>query len=132
MSMPTGSLRGPGADVAKAIIETALTMTHEQAVRLSRAYDADPNANYLAHCAIIQDALAMTGRSLTVGWFEAAFRYQSWTRDTRALHAIADVVMATLVADVVAAEVTDALTRPWKAAAPFVAIMSLVSGVSTV
>lgn len=118
MSTPSGSLRGPRSGVATAIIESALTMTREQAEFLSRTYDADPNANYLAHCAIIQDALDMTGRKLSVGWFEAVFRYQDWVLSTKALHAVADAVMACLVADVVTAEVVDALARPWNAAAP--------------
>lgn len=113
MSTQRGALRGPQAGEAQAIVDCALSMSRTEAIVLSRAYEADPNPHYLAQCSIIQDALEMTGRSLTIGWFEAVFRHQDWTLDTKALHAIADAVMATLVADVVPADVVVPLTRPW-------------------
>lgn len=113
MSTSSGSLRGPRVDIAQAIIETALTMTRQEAERLSVAWLADPNGNYMAHCAMIQDALEMTGRTLSLGWFEAIFRYQDWTLYTKALHAVADAVVATLVSDVVPAELVATLMRPW-------------------
>lgn len=116
MSTPSGCLRGPHADAATTLIETALTMTREQAVRLSRAYEADENPHYLAHCAIIQDALEVTDRTLSLGWFEAVFRYADWVLDTKALHAIADVVSAMLVGGFVPLEVVDALSLPWATA----------------
>jgi hypothetical protein len=107
------TLTGPHAEDCYEVIEDALTLTHDQAVALSRAYEADPNQDYLAHCAMVQDALAVTGRAIDGGWFESVFRYQDWTTDTKALHAVADAVMALLVADIIPTSVVYALTRPW-------------------
>lgn len=118
MVVPPGSLKGPGAPLALEIIQAALAMTGQQAAHLSRAYEADPNENYRAHCAVVQDALEFTGRGLTVGWFEAVFRYPDWAVRTKALHAVADAVVATLVADVIGSDVVDAMLRPWRNASP--------------
>lgn len=117
-----GTLRGPGAEAAQAIIEAALVMSNEQAVHLSRVYEADPNEHYAAHCTIVMDALAMTDRQVRLGWFESVFRYQEWMFTTKALHAIADAVMAVLVSDVVAPDVATALCRPWRSGCPLVTI----------
>lgn len=118
MTVPSGSLKGPGAPLALEIIEIALRMTAEQAAYLSRVYEADPNDNYRAHCAMVQDALEITGRALSLGWFEAVFRCPEWPLRTKALHAVADAVVATLVADVVGTDVVEALLRPWRNASP--------------
>jgi hypothetical protein len=106
-------LRGPRSDDALAIVQRALTMTRDEAIALSRAYEADPNEHYIAQCTVVLDALELTGRVMSDGWFERVFRFQDWTTDTKALHAVADAVLATLVSDIVPTEVTDALVRPW-------------------
>lgn len=107
------TLIGPHAEDCYEVIESALTMTREQAIALSRTYEADPNEHYMAHCSIVQDALAISGRAVDGGWFESVFRYQDWILDTKALHAVADAVMTLLVADMIPASVVYALTRPW-------------------
>jgi len=107
------TLTGPHAEDCYEVIEDALTMTREQAIALSRAYEGDPNRDYLAHCAMVQDALEVSGRAIDGRWFESVFRYQDWAADTKALHAVADAVMAILVADLIPASVVQQLTRPW-------------------
>lgn len=116
------TLRGPGIEAAYAIIEAALVMSNEQAAYLSCVYEADPNEHYGPHCSVVQDALAMTDRQVQLGWFESVFRYQDWMFTTKALHAIADAVMASLVSDVISPEVVTALTRPWRNGCPLATI----------
>lgn len=120
MSTQSGLLRGPQADAAAAVVERALGLTRDEAIALSQAYELDPNENYLAHCSLVQDILDMTGRGLSMGWFEQVFAAQEWIFDTRALDAIADAVMATLVADVIPGEVVEILLRPIVKATPHI------------
>lgn len=113
MSTQRGTLRGPLADDAITLVECALSMTRDEAIALSRAYEADVNEHYIAQCTVVADALQISDRELAPGWFETVFALQDWTQDTKALHAIADAVMVTLVADIVPNDITEALTRPW-------------------
>lgn len=107
------ALTGPHAEDAFAVIERALLLTPVQARALSDAYETDSNDRYYEHCSMVQDALAVTGRVVESGWLEHFFLTLEWARDTKALHAVADAVMAILVADMLPESVVQMVARPW-------------------
>lgn len=106
-------LCGPHAHDAEQIIDLALTFTSAQAQALSDVWELDVHPDYLVYCSIIKEALVTANYSLPIGWFEACFAEVAWSDSTKALHAIADTVMATLAKDLVATSVTQALLKPW-------------------
>lgn len=107
-------LGGPHARDAVQIIRLALTFTPVQAQALSDIWELDTHPDYMSYCSIVSKALEANGRTLPLGWFEATFADVPWMDDTKALHAIADAVMATLATDLVAGPIVHALTDPWK------------------
>lgn len=111
-------LTGPQGRDAEDIVEAALAMTTEDAALLDQCWDPPEGGTdmdaYLSDCKVIWDALEASGRFLPVGWFEARFSHLEWTRDTRALHAVADVVCATLAKDLIPAEVYERITAAWR------------------
>lgn len=112
-NLHSGDLHGPQRFDAEKIIQAALTMSTREAQRLSDLYETYDDPDYIAHCTVVWDALETTGRHLPLGWFEAIFANCAWSDTTKALHAVADAVVATLVADVVPPDVVKALTSPW-------------------
>lgn len=106
-------LFGPHSEDCYEVIERALLLTPDSAAALSLAYEGDPNESYYEHCAIVQDALAVSGRTVAPGWLESIFSDATWVSETKALHAVADAVMAFLVADIIPLSVVQSLARPW-------------------
>src|SRR3954447_9784813 len=97
MEMPVQDLRGPHADEACHLLVKAVSLTLAQAQKMSDAYESEIDARYEEYCQEVWDALEHTGRILPLGWFEAIFFEAEWVDTTKALHAVADAVMATLV-----------------------------------
>jgi hypothetical protein len=112
-SLAMEGLRGPHAGDAAEIVRLALTLTPVQAQSLSDMWELDTHPDYLSYCSAVSKGLAANGRTLPLGWFEATFADVPWLDGTKALHAIADAVMATLALDLVAAPITHALLKPW-------------------
>lgn len=113
--MPVQDLRGPNADEACHLLGKALALTTEQAQQISDLYEADNHPAYTDHCREVWNALENTGRVLPLGWFEAIFADCSWVESTKALHAIADAVMATIVRQEISRAAYSALTLPFVA-----------------
>lgn len=111
--MATGELSGPHAEDAVRILAMSARLTFSQACELADVWENDVSPDYDENCAVIQAALESTGRSLPLGWFEAVFADHDWVSDTKALHAVADVVVATLVKDDVPNAVFFSIVRPW-------------------
>lgn len=111
-------LVGPCADEAWAIVERGLALTLSEAQEVTRAWNPDaPEAVvriYLENCRVVWKALESSERMLPLGWFEATFADVEWLETTKALHAIADAVVATLVRDKIPADVYDSLMAPWR------------------
>jgi hypothetical protein len=112
MNMPVQDLRGPNADEACRLLSKAFRLTSEQATHVSRAYEID-DQNYGQYCTEVWNALERTGRLLPLGWFEAIFLDCAWVNGSKALHAVADAVMATLVRQDISGEAYQCLTRPF-------------------
>src|SRR5438270_12094902 len=112
-SLVMDGLYGPHAGDAAEIVRLALTFTPVQAQSLSDMWELDSHPDYLSYCSIVAKALTGNGRTLPLGWFEATFADVSWLGNTKALHAIADAVIATLALALVPAPITYALTKPW-------------------
>src|SRR3954453_14939445 len=114
--MPTSGLCGPYAADAERMLMMSARLSKSQAQELAAAWESDPNPHYDLFCEIIQGALISTDRRLPMGWFEAYFTdVVTWVDSTKALHAIADAVVATLVRGDTPHEVFHALVRPWAA-----------------
>ena len=111
--MPTNGLRGPHASDAQRMLAMSARLSKRQAQELAAAWESDPNPHYDLFCEVVQGALISTDRRLPMGWFEAYFADQEWLEGTKALHAIADAVVATLVRDDIPHEIFHALVRPW-------------------
>lgn len=90
-------LSGPYADEALQLIMLGTLLSQAEAQRISYLYETDTNPEYESYCDQVKAALEQTGRELPLGWFEGVFGTHGWVTDTKALHAIADLVMATLV-----------------------------------
>lgn len=112
--VPTEGLQGPHAEDARHMIELSRYLTYGQAVELGATWEYDDNPEYSTHCEAVQEALALTDRELPLGWFEAVFEEYNWLTTTKALHAIADAVVATLVKDEVPTSTFKALVEPWR------------------
>jgi hypothetical protein len=117
MGVSQNDLQGPFADQVSEVLATAMTMTEDEAILLSRLWETEEfdasEASYLDSCRTVQNALTATDRQLPLGWFEEMFVDAPWTHTTRALHAIADTVCAMLVRDSISDEVFESLTDPW-------------------
>lgn len=111
---PTAGLNGPHADDARRMVELSRTLSYGQAVELGAMWEYYDDPKYTAHCEAVQEALALTGRELPLGWFEAVFEEYNWLTTTKALHAIADAVVATLVKDEVSSGTFKSLVEPWR------------------
>jgi len=109
----TGELTGPHAEDARRILSMSARLTEAQAHDLASVWENDVNPEYDEYCSAIQAALEATGRALPLGWFEAVFAEQEWVTSTKALHAIADAVVATLVKNDVPHATFFAIVRPW-------------------
>lgn len=111
-------LVGPHADEAWGIVERGITLDLREAQEITRAWNPDaPESvvrSYLENCRVVWKALNESKRMLPLGWFEAMFADVEWLEDTKALHAIADAVVVTLVKDLVPEQVYDSLTAPWR------------------
>jgi hypothetical protein len=110
---PTAGLHGPHAEDARNMVELSRSLSYGQAVELGAMWEYDDNPKYNVHCEAVQEALALSGRELPLGWFEAVFEEYTWLTNTKALHAIADAVVATLVKDEVPSATFKALVDPW-------------------
>lgn len=119
MNLPLQDLNGPQRDSAEQIIRCALAMDEQDARRLSQAWENSPagvdHLAYLTNCKAIWDALEESGRFLPLGWFEAIFVDCAWVDTTRALHAVADAVCATLVRDIIPETTFQYMLQPWNA-----------------
>ena len=111
--MPVQDLRGPNADEACHLLGKAMALTFAQAEKISDIYEADTNPSYENYCREVWDALERTGRILPLGWFEAIFVDCAWVEATKALHPIADAVMATLVRQDISFAAYSTLTMPF-------------------
>jgi hypothetical protein len=111
---PTGGLQGPHAEDARSMVELSRYLSYGQAVELGATWEYYDDPSYSRHCEAVQEALALTGRELPLGWFEAIFEEYNWLTTTKALHAIADAVVATLVKDEVSTTTFKALVEPWR------------------
>jgi hypothetical protein len=111
--MPVQDLRGPCADEACHILSKAVGLTFEQAQHMGDVYEADSNSDYNRYCNEVWDALERTERLLPLGWFEALFAETEWVDRTKAIHAIADAVVATLVRNEISKEAFNCLTLPF-------------------
>jgi hypothetical protein len=109
----TGELSGPHSEDAERIISMSAKLSSSQALELADIWENDSSPDYDENCAIIQAALVRTSRTLPLGWFEAVFADQEWVSSTKALHAVADAVVATLVKDEVPHAVFFSIVRPW-------------------
>jgi len=109
----TGELSGPHAEDAQRILSMSAKLTERQAQELADVWEKDTNPDYDEHCEAIQAALQRTERTLPLGWFEAVFSERDWVSSTKALHAIADAVVATLVKDEIPHCVFFSIVRPW-------------------
>jgi hypothetical protein len=109
----TGELTGPHAKDAHHILSMSAKLTWQQASDLAAVWENDVNPDYDEHCQTIQNVLQSTGRTLPLGWFEAVFADHNWLSSTKALHAVADAVVATLVKDDIPQDVFFAIVRPW-------------------
>lgn len=110
-------LSGPNVHEVYAILDKAVTMSQEDANLLSRIWDSPSGESedaYLDNCREVWNALEISGRFLPLGWFEATFADCPWASTTRALHAVADVVCATLVKDLIDVDTLDVMTAPWE------------------
>lgn len=112
MILPVQDLRGPHADEACHLLGKATTLTWEQASQVSAEYERDTDPNYDNYCTEVWDALERTGRLLPLGWFEGIFLDAAWV-ETKALHAIADAVVATLVRSEISRDAYNCLTLPF-------------------
>lgn len=111
-----GQLKGPHRAEALEIVGQAKRMGQVDAERISDSWESDGDLeNYYATCERIFDAMAQTGRSLPIGWFETEFAGLGWVTTTKALHAVADAVSATLVMDCVSAQDFNLLVSHFKA-----------------
>lgn len=115
MNMPVQDLRGPNADEASRLLAKAYALSDDQARRVSNIYEADHDPRYDDFCTEVWNALETSGRLLPLGWFEAVFMECSWVETTKALHAIADAVMATLVRQEISHDAYQVLTLPFLA-----------------
>ena len=110
-------LTGPHATEAMDLVVRAQALTRQEALALASAWDPEAGANeireYLENCREVWGALERTGRKLPLGWFEAMFADVEWAENTKALHPIADAVVATLVKDEIPMEVYSFMTHPW-------------------
>lgn len=113
MTMPVHELRGPNADEACHLLGKAVVLTLDQARQISELYEADNSRYYTDYCTEVWDALEHTERVLPLGWFEAIFADCEWVEQTKALHAIADAVMATLVRQEISLKAYQCLTSPF-------------------
>lgn len=113
MKMPVHELRGPNADEACHLLSKAAALTLEQAQEMGEIYESENDARYDDYCQEVWDALERTGRILPLGWFEATFYEAEWAESTRAIHAIADAVMATLVRQEISTPAYRLLTLPF-------------------
>lgn len=113
MTMPVQDLRGPHADEAAHILMKACALSFNQAEHMGVVYEADNNPEYNTYCTEVWNALEKTKRILPLGWFEAIFADTCWVDETKALHAVADAVMATLVRNDVSREAFNCLTLPF-------------------
>lgn len=111
---PTEGLLGPHAEDARSMVELSRYLSYGQAVELGATWEYDDNPMYSLHCETVQEALALTGRELPLGWFEAIFEEYNWLTTTKALHAIADAVVVTLVKDEIPTTTFKALVEPWR------------------
>lgn len=111
--MPVQDLRGPNADEACHLLGKAMSLTLVQAQQISDLYEADNHPSYTDYCREVWNALENTGRVLPLGWFEAIFSDCAWVEGTKALHAIADAVMATLVRQEISRAAYNNLTLPF-------------------
>lgn len=111
--MPVQDLRGPNADEACHLLGKALSLTPAQAQHISDMYEADDHPSYEDYCREVWNALENTGRVLPLGWFEAIFADCAWVEGTKALHAVADAVMATLVRQEISRMAYNYLTLPF-------------------
>jgi hypothetical protein len=117
MMVPLDTLKGPFHGDAEAIILMALSISTADAERLVAAWDADQDMDrYLEACRSTWDALTDSERLLPLGWFEAIFADCAWVDSTKALHPIADAVVATLVQDIVTPDTFATLVDPWRVA----------------
>lgn len=110
--LPLQDLRGPYAGEAVQIILKGLSLTFDQAQHISNLYDIE-DVEYGLHCTLTWDALEVSGRMLPLGWFEAIFCDSLWAQQTKALHAIADAVMACLVRDMISLSAFHGMSKPW-------------------
>jgi len=111
--MPVQDLRGPHADEACHLLGKAMSLSFAQAQQISDLYESDNHPSYADHCREVWNALENTGRVLPLGWFEAIFADCAWVEGTKALHAIADAVMATLVRQEISRTAYNNLTLPF-------------------
>lgn len=111
--MPVQDLRGPHADEACHLLGKAMALTAEQAQKISDLYESDNHPSYNEYCGEVWNALERTGRVLPLGWFEAVFADCPWTEGTKALHAVADAIMATLVRNEISRDAYSSLTLPF-------------------
>lgn len=112
-SLALECLTGPHVEDAQHILAYSAVLSHEQAVDLADLWEYDINPYYDDNCVEVQNLLAITNRNLPLGWFEATFADCEWINSTKALHAIADAVVATLVKDLLPHDVFFAMIRPW-------------------
>lgn len=95
-------LKGPGRSEAVELVRLAQGMSREDAITVERSWmDDDDLTAYYAVCDRVWTALEDSGRFLYLGWFENVFSDAVWFPDTKALHPVADAVMATLVSDLI-------------------------------
>lgn len=113
MNMPVQDLRGPHADEACHIISKAVGLTVDQAQHMGDVYETDTNPHYADYCTEVWNALERSERLLPLGWFEALFAECDWVDTTKALHAIADAVVATLVRSDISRDAFNCLTLPF-------------------
>lgn len=113
MNMPVHDLRGPHADEACRLLGKAAVLTPEQALKMSEFYESENDVRYEDFCTEVWNALERTERVLPLGWFEAIFSEAEWVESTKALHAIADAVMATLVRQEISTAAYQMLTLPF-------------------
>lgn len=113
MNMPVHELRGPHADEACRLLSKVAALTLGQAQKMGEFYESENDARYEDFCTEVWNALERTERILPLGWFEAIFSEAEWVESTKALHAIADAVMATLVRQEISTAAYQMLTLPF-------------------
>lgn len=112
---PVIDLVGPNSLDAAEIVLRSMEMTDSEARALSSMWEMDNDPQYLTYCDEVMQALETSGRTLPMGWFEAVYEEISWAWTTKALHAIADTVVATLARDLISFDTYNAMTLAWTA-----------------